>query len=195
MITKTIFGLVAPAALVSTLAMGQAAAHVITFDDLPGNTTVSNEYPGVFFSGAKVPEADVFAPDFFPPVSQSQVVYNLLAEIRVATLGAWSEVGGFITGNAAITLAAYDSSDVLLGSVSTPGENYVTSGRDPNIFLSVASSAGIAYAIFRGPGANTFTLDNFTYAVVPLPGALLLFGSALAGLLTFGARPRVRHED
>ena len=100
MITKTIFRLVAPAALVSTLAMGQAAAHVITFDDLTENPIVGDAYQGqgVRFSGAKVPEADVFAPDFFPPVSQSQVVYNLLAEIRVdATLGAWSEVGGFIT--------------------------------------------------------------------------------------------------
>jgi len=103
--------------------------------------------------------------------------------IRIDAVGPeWLMAGGYVTGTDSVTLTAYNSSDILLGAVSTIGANTVGYGT-PNIFLNV-SAPNIAYVEFSILSGNTFTVDDFTFNPVPIPAAVLLgmLGLGVAGL-------------
>jgi hypothetical protein len=66
-------------ALSSIFACCDAYADVITFDNLPTSTIVTNQFPGVSFTGAQVLTAGVnLNSQFFPPVSNPNVVFDFL---------------------------------------------------------------------------------------------------------------------
>jgi hypothetical protein len=155
-----------------------AYADVITFDNLPDRTIVTNQFPGVSFTGAQVLTSGVsLNSQFFPPVSDAKVVYDFLngtitASFAPTPTGGITSVGAFVTGNTSITESVFRG-DTLLGSVSTGAANFVGAGTGlpPNIFLSI-SNFGITRAVFTnnlGFG-NTFTLDNFTFTPSPVSG-------------------------
>jgi hypothetical protein len=163
---------IATSLALSFFACCDAYADVITFDNLADLTVVTNQLPGVSFTGAQVlTRGSSLNSQFFPPVSDPKVVYDFLNGTITATFAPTptvgvSSVGAFVTGNTSITESIFSGS-TLLGSVSTGGANFVgaDSGVPTNIFLSI-SGLGITRAVFTnnlGTG-NTFTLDNFTFA-------------------------------
>src|SRR5262249_30051483 len=168
--------------------------------NLPDFTVVTNQFPGVSFTGAQVlTNGSSLNSQFFPPVSDSKVVYDFQNGTITATFtptptGGINSVGAFVTGNTSITESVFRGS-TLLGSTSTGAANFVGAGTGlpPNIFLSI-SNFGITKAVFTnnlGSG-NTFTLDDFTFTrstiahdppvAVPAP----TIGAGLPGLIFAG---------
>jgi hypothetical protein len=183
-------------ATVAALLVGaqRARADVINFEGLASGTVVTNQYAaqGVTFSGAQILTAGVSLNSSFPPQSGSNVVFDFSnGIITVTSANGWSSAGGYITGNTAITLDAFDSSNNLLGSVSTPGANYIGNNNNlsPNIFLNL-SFANIAYVEFHDHG-NSFTLDDFTFtSATPEPASLTMLGIGLFGMGGYALRRR-----
>jgi hypothetical protein len=84
------------------------------------------------------------------------------------------------------SLTAYDSSGVVLGSVDSPAEPYLTYGE---VFRATINrdSFNIAYVIAGGMFTNSATpvlLDNLTANIIPEPITLLLLGLGSLALLT-----------
>jgi hypothetical protein len=165
----------------------QATATTIDFEGFGDQTAITSQYTasGVNFSGTVVLQQNVGLNSTFPPHSGVNVVYDYPSgTMQASAVGSlWAEAGGYITGNRVITLEAFDSGNNLLGSVATPGANYVGSGTGlpQNIFLDIVAP-NITYVEFHD-GGNTFTLDDFTFTPQVVPEAssagLLLLGGAL----------------
>jgi len=187
----------------SLFACGHAYANatLITFDSLSSGTIVTNQFAGVTFTGAEVLTKGVSLNPAFPPVSNPNVVYNYSGDTITASFTSpVDSVSAFVTGNTSTEEEVFHGA-TLLGSISTPGANFIGAGTGfpPNILLDL-SSFGITSVVFtnNGHGSNTFTLDNFRFgtpAGVPSP----LIGAGLPGLvaacagLFLLARHRRRH--
>jgi hypothetical protein len=65
-----------------------------------------------------------------------------------------------------------------------PGSNWNPGG---TVFADIVSSSPI-YAVVAGSGQNSFEFDHVGLSDVPVPSALMLFGTALAGLVGIGWR-------
>lgn len=165
--------LAAAGAIILALGVGKAGeAAVITFDSLSAGDIVDNQFldVGVDFNGTAgvLTQGQGLNPQY-PPVSISNVVYNSLPGIiRVDAVGSlWQSVGAYITGNTNVILTAYSSDNIVLGTTSTGGSNYIgaNTGLLPNIFLKTAVP-NIAYVQFMDENesmGNSFTLDNFMF--------------------------------
>lgn len=167
----------AAGAIMLTLGISKSAeAAVITFDSLSPGEIVDNQFLdlGVDFNGTSaILTLGAGLDPTYPPVSGNNVAYNYTSsDLTVNAVGStWDSVGAYITGIGQITLTAYDAENRVLGTTSTSGSNYLNAGTglSPNIFLKVATS-NIAYVKFLATtelGANSFTLDNFTFEQTP----------------------------
>ena len=173
---------------VAVLILSTGSVHanmtVINFDSLAPGTIVDNQFSslGADFNGDATVVGSLTGS--FPSHSGSEVIFNFPSNnIRIDAVGPeWLMAGGYVTGTDSVTLTAYNSSDILLGAVSTIGANTVGYGT-PNIFLNV-SAPNIAYVEFSILSGNTFTVDDFTFNPVPVPAAVLLgmLGLGVAGL-------------
>ena len=172
------------------VALGSAHADVvIDFEGLNIGIPVDDQFTtiGADFNG----DATVtgLLDSSFPLLPGStKVIFNSPSFdlIRVDSVGPeWLMAGGYVTGTGIVTLTAYDSSNILLGTDSTSGANTVGYGI-PNIFLNINAPniAYIAYVEFSVPSGTTFTVDDFTFNPVPVPAAVLLgiLGLGVAGL-------------
>jgi len=188
------------AAVILILTVGSANAEiVIDFESLGDLTVVDNQFLGLGadFNGlAKILSRSGSLAFTWPdPKSGYNVISDFsydsssssIRDIRVDAVGPkWLMVGGYVTHGTYITekknvtLTAYDSSGNILGFQSTNGSD--TSGV-ANMLLSV-SAPNISYVIFSNEGLNTCTVDDFTFAPVPVPAAVLLgmLGLGVAGL-------------
>ena len=169
-----------------------AAQVTINFDSLDDREVVGTALPGLTFLNATVLTSGISLNEFeFPPRSGANVVFDDGGAISITFATPVFSVGGFFTYVAPLTLTAFDTSNNLLGSVSSGfSTNLALSGEvgsSPNELLRLTSTIGIGSILIAGdPASGSFVLDDLTYdtvAPVPEPGTLTLLVTAAAAAL------------
>jgi hypothetical protein len=153
----------------------------VTFTNTVGNLAVVSDIPGPFLSGTH----SVIGPNTHTAAEWNVATFSI-SGVRQASV----VMGDYNADSDTLVMEAYSAANVLLDSVTkvNPGANY------GGPVLAVASPlTDIAYVLFgqRDLGyQGSVYFDNFQYCVTPapIPGALLLVGSGLVGLIGLGAR-------
>lgn len=148
----------------------------ITYTGGNGNFDVVDASPGPPISGHSLLS-------FFdnPGPSPFRATFNILG-VRMFQIG----VGDFDADEDHTHLAVYSAGNVLLGSADyiNPASTF---GGD---YLTVNTSADIAYALFWEDGTNSGAVywDNLSYSgsAVPEPSSFVSFLIGIAGLAAFG---------
>jgi len=166
---------------------------VLDFEDLVELDLVGVTYSDVTFKGAVVLTAGSILNEFeFPPQSGDNVVSDDSGPIEIGFTSPVAAFGANFTYSLPLLLSAYDSSNNLLGSISSDFANNLALSGDvtssPNEYLEIASVFGIAFVRIEGdPFGGSFVLDDVTItpivgqsAAVPESGtfALVLLGAA-----------------
>lgn len=189
-------------AAVFILTLGQAApalATITTFEGFADSTALTNQIPGLTFTNATVLTAGVSLNEIdFPPHGGSNVIIDNGGPMSIAFSTPQTSVGGYFTYSVALTFSAYDSSNLLLGSVTSAfSGNSVSTGNAPNEFLSLAFGDISKITILGDISGRSFVMDDLTFsagspqASVPEPAAISFLGAGMLLLTSFGRR-RVR---
>jgi hypothetical protein len=142
----------------------------LDFEGFADLTVVTDQYAsqGVTFTGATIlNDGGSLNSEFFPPRSGKGVLFDwdlgFGGTMTVNFTTPVNRAGGYVTGNAVITLSCFDGAGSPVGSASLPGANYVGSstGLPPNLLLEVRSP-GIARCTFTDHG-NSYTVDDFFF--------------------------------
>lgn len=175
------------------------SAGTIDFEGLADSSSVTNQFPGLLFSNATVLTAGVSLNEFeFPPQSGDNVVFDDGGPISILFSVPVLSFSGYFTYLAQLTLTAYDSSDNVLGSITSSYlSNLVLSGDPgsiPNELLELAFAGGISKVTISGDlGGGSFTLDDVTVATAvsePSTFYLMLTGSLALFAACRGRRGR-----
>jgi hypothetical protein len=190
------------------MSAGPAAAYLINFDNLTPQVTLNGNIEGVNLGGVTITSAlndtTVVSPttgtDFgvgwrspFNAVTNNTFItanpMTLTFDVPQSSI---TVTGGDRGGDTdQFTVTAYDSSNTVLGTVTTPIFGGTTP-LNPNVmvdFFTVSlnfpgmKSVVVSNAINAGIG-----LDNITFCNIPAPSTWLLFGSGLVGLWGFKRR-------
>jgi len=167
----------------------EVSADVIDFESLADSQSVTNQFVGLTFLNTVALSAGIGLNEFeFPPRSGINVVLDDGGAISISFASAVAGVGGYFTYLTPVTLAAYDSSNQLLGSVSSAFSSNVAlsgdGGSSPNEFLQLLGSEISSVTISGDPQGFSFTLDDLTVKpardTVPEPAilSLVLMGGA-----------------
>jgi hypothetical protein len=177
---------------------GKATAGPITinFDGLAEFDSVINQFSGLTFSNATVLTAGSSLNEFeFPPHSGANAIFDDGGAMSIIFSTTAFSFGGFFTYLSPLTLTAFDTSNRVLGSVSSKYSTNLAlsgdAGSSPNELLQFMSSIAIgSVTISGGPAGGSFVLDDVTYdtAQVPEPGTLVLL--ATGGAISFFRRRR-----
>jgi len=190
-----------PAAVAASLALaGTARASIvdITFDDLSdngGGTPIANGYQGLNWSNFYVLNTSLYEASGYVNgvVSPPNVAYNGFgdpASISAAPGTNFTLFGGFFTAawnnGLQINAQAYDTfgNPIAADNVTFTENTFGPQEQSfnwANIGSVTFTSFGGTPAGYDGSGEH-FALDNLYVSEVPLPGAMPLFGAALAGL-------------
>jgi hypothetical protein len=184
--------------LLLTVSLGLPAwantVSVINFEGLVEGTSLTNQFTGLTFTNATVLTAGSSLNEFeFPPQSGVNAVFDDGGGITISFSSPVLGVGGYFDYTAPVTLQAFDSSNTLLGSVTSSfSTNSALSGdpgSSPNEFLQLNFASGIAKVILIGdPSGGSFTFDDLsvtTSAQVPEPGTVVLILGGLMSSIRF----------
>jgi hypothetical protein len=150
-----------------------ANAVVIGFDSLSDLESVTTQFSGLTFANTTALTAGISLNELdFPPRSGTNVVFDDGGAITIAFSAAQTDVGGYFTYVAPLTLTAFDADGGLLGSVASAfASNFVSAGdpgSHPNELLSFASILGIRSVRIEGAAdGGSFTLDDLTFNAAP----------------------------
>ena len=179
-----------------------AKADSITFEGLGDGLTLSNQFSNLLFLNATVATAGVSLNEFeFPPLSGSNVVFDSGGPMTISFLVPVSGVGGYFTYTTQLTITAFDSSNNVIGNLTSAFNNNLAlsgdSGSHPNEFVSFGVLSGIGRITISGaPGGGSFTLDDLTFnsqtTAVPEPSAILTLLTGGGLLLRVANRVRRR---
>ncbi len=197
------------AAAALTLLSGQSQAVTLTFDD-PGAVGSAETFyasQGVLFSGGGL-LAD--GPNGGMPGQPQFATYggqSVIATLSKDTSGAYSDsffdiwvefmqdvytVSGDYIGNEAYgaTVSAYDAGGTLLDSISFSALSPISSSVVSTIgTFDFTTTSPIAHLHLLSDGnVAASILDNLSFQPVPIPAAVWLFGSGLAGLIAVARR-------
>jgi hypothetical protein len=202
-------GLIAVLAVCHT---ARAQLTVLDFENLGDSTIVSAQYSGegVTFSGdPEIQTANISLNQFsFPPHSGNNVLDNVGGDITATLSGPVSLVEGYFTYTEPVTITAYNSLNIEIGSVtSVDSQNWVGNGAgsggsdlgSPNELISL-SDPGIASIVISTPDSppdGQFTMDDFTFgnpAASSVPDSLgfELIAGVLGFLVVFDNVTRLR---
>lgn len=172
-----------------------AMATVLTFDEFPSGTVISNQYApqGVLFlQGANgeypiitgdgaMPFTPVLSPK--PPFAGDFTIQFINPVTNVSFLsGYWDDQGGG-------SVQVYDPSDILLGTFANGTWGNYPDPAGVYMFDFGTLVIGKIYfnSLIDGAGGD---IDNLTFTAVPEPSTLLLLGAGLIGLV--GLRKKFR---
>ena len=178
-----------------------ATTLTIDFESLSDGDGVTNQFPGVTFSNARVLTAGSSLNEFeFPPHSGSNVVFDDGGPISIGFNSPILSIGGYFTYLTPLMLTAFDANHIVLGSIASAfSSNSGDAGSSPNELLQFSSGLGISSVIFAGnPLGGSFTLDDVTLTSLPQttavqePATLSLVLIGGAGILRRARRLRAR---
>ena len=156
-----------------------AKATVLTFEGLPDNLSLSNEFSGLTFNGATVLTAGLSLNEFdFPPISGDNVVVSLTNLLEITFLDLTDTVSGYFTYGDLLSLSSYDINGRLLATSQSAGVNNLGSNE-----LITLSGQGIS--LLRVSSNSNFTLDDLSFSnavAVPEPTTIVLLAIGALGL-------------
>lgn len=159
------------------------SAVMLDFEDLPDLTLVNDFYAseGVHFTEAISLTAGFSLNEFdFPPSSGNVAIGDDLSAMEITFDQGAENIFGNFTYSVGLTLSAYDSSDSLLGTVSSSSsENYGASE-----FISLGLTGVFRLVIEGDQFGASFIMDDFNFDTnpVPEPTTFLLLGAGLVGV-------------
>lgn len=183
----------------SLLAINHTQAATIDFEGLEDSISLTNQYASndIIFSNATVLSSGISLNEFeFPPHSGANVAVDDNAPILLQLNKPFTDLRGYFTYSAPITITAYDETDSLLASINSAFSSNLAFSGDvgsaPNEFMQLNSAVPFVKVLIIGsPTGSSFALDDLSgTAVVPLPASIYLFTSALTGLLALNRKRR-----
>lgn len=204
--------LLLPIALSLGAAVSTSTAAVIDFDNLVGGPIFGGELVTSQYAGLGVMFSDTFAGGAHanntltgfiagssPPnvmwVDQGSGSYSaqyLEIDFSVPVNHISTVFGTSLSGD--ITLAAYNGA-TLLGSVNLVGGTVIGDTLSGVVSFDSAQDITSARLFSHRTGTSTsfnFSVDNFTFSVVPEPGAMAFFGLSLTCFCVWKGRQRGR---
>jgi hypothetical protein len=183
--------LAAGALAAAALASGSAWATSYDFSTVTGNATPYT-LNGATFSSPSDPGAFTFGPNGGVYSTLSNYVLSsagVAATLDISFAQAQNgisfnfAIGDFLGGNGSdsLTLTTNTGFSETVGA-TIPGSDFYPQG-----YFNLAGAApftSVAISAVDGAGAESLAIGNLTTSAVPLPGALLLFGSGLLALAT-----------
>lgn len=148
------------------------SAAVLDFEGQADSTILTNQYPGLTFQNTIILSAGISLNEFeFPPHSGSNVASDNGGPVTIAFSGSATTFSGYFIYTQPITIQAFDSSNNLLGSVSSnPAciSNEALSGTlgcPPNEPLAIGNLGPFASVTITGnPSGESFTLDDASFS-------------------------------
>ena len=135
--------------------------HDRLFESLDSGTVITNQFVNLLFLNATVaepPETNLNE-DEFPPHSGAKVVFDDGGPMTISFTVPVTNVSGYFTYATRVTITAFDTSNNLIGSISSLFESNLglsgDLGSQPNELLSFSFLPGLSrIVITRGSGWN-----------------------------------------
>lgn len=161
--------------LVSWLMQEAAWGAPITFEIIPSETVITNQYAGITFTNALALESEISLNEFeFPPHSGRAVATDFGGPLSITLQSAINSFSGFFTYSTRLTVLAYDAANQPLASATSLYSSNLalsgTAGSSPNELIRISSNAPIVRVTIAGSaGGESFAMDDIEAVAVPEP--------------------------
>ena len=156
---------------------------VVDFETFLDGDLVTNQYSGVIFTNAQALTVGISLNEIdFPPRSGQNVAMDYGGAMLLELDQAANSFSAYFTYASPLGLTFYDSSNVLLGTLSSSGSSNIGA----NEHLSYTNLTGFSSIRIQGdPGGGSFVVDDIqlTGTAVPEPGMFGILLIGIAGLI------------